>query len=93
MVADALSRKSMGTLAYIVVERQPAVSEWQKLMELGVELQFDDSGALLGHVEARPILLDRIREAQKEDSEMQDLIEKVKTFEVPGFSLDDSGVL
>ena len=63
VVADALSRKSMGSLAHIAVERRPAVSEWQKLMELGVELQFDDSGALLGHVEARPILLDRIREA------------------------------
>ena len=62
-------------------------------MELGVELQFDDSGALLGHVEARHVLLDRIREAQKEDSEMPNLIEKVKTSEIPGFSLDDSGII
>ena len=38
-------------------------------------------------------MLDRIQEAQKEDSEMQDLIEKVKRSEVLWFSLDDSGVL
>ena len=62
-------------------------------MELRVELQFDDSKALLGHIKARYVLLDRIREAQKEDSEMQDLIQKVKTSEVPGFNLDDYGVL
>ena len=60
MVVDALSRKSMGSLAHIAVERRSAMAEWQKLMELGVELQFDDSMSLFGHVEARPVLLDQI---------------------------------
>ena len=62
-------------------------------MESRVELRFDDSGVLFGHIEVRPVLVDRIREAQKENSEFQNLIEKVKSSDVPGFSVDDSGVL
>ena len=41
----------------------------------------------------RPIFLDQIRDAQKEDIEIQGLIEKFKASEVLGFSIDDSGVL
>ena len=48
--------------------------EWQRLMQNVVELQFNDYEAFLGHIEGRPILLDRIQKAQKEDSEMQNLI-------------------
>ena len=36
------------------------------------------SRQLLGHVEVRLVLLDRNLEAQKEDSDMEDLIGKVK---------------
>ena len=32
VVADALSRKLVGSLAHISVERRPAVSEWQRLI-------------------------------------------------------------
>ena len=62
-------------------------------MRNGVVLQFNDSGLLLGHIEVRPLLLDQIQKSQKEDTEIRDLIEKVKSSKVLYFSIDDSGVL
>ena len=62
------------------------MSEWHILMRNGISFQLDDFRSLLDHVEARPILLDQIREIQA-------LIEKVKASDLPGFSIDDSGLL
>ena len=61
MVADALSRKPTATLASIKTVQLPLVKE---LKELNAELTVSNSGALLAHFKARPLLLEEIWEAQ-----------------------------
>ena len=61
VVADALSRKSTGSLAYMRVIQLPLMVE---LRELGVELGMYASGALFSSFQLLPILIDRILEAQ-----------------------------
>ena len=83
----------MGSLVHIAVERRIVMLEWQGLIESEVELQLSDFGVLLGHIEAMPVLLDMIREAQRENLEIQSLIDKVRSDSVPRFGVDDSEVL
>ena len=58
VVADALSRKSTGSLAYM---RTIQLSLMVELRELGVELGMHVSGALFASFQLRPILVDQIR--------------------------------
>ena len=60
VVADALSRKSTGSLAYMQTIQLPLMVE---LRELGVELRMHASGALFASFQLRRILVDRILEA------------------------------
>ena len=64
VVADALSRKSTTTLSHLEVVRVPLLIE---LRATGVQLGWDEVGALLASFHVRPTLLDRLREAQLED--------------------------
>ena len=67
VVADALSRKVSGSLAYIQTIRLPLMVE---LRDLGVDLSMDYSGTLLASFQVRPLLVDRIREAQFVDPQL-----------------------
>ena len=69
------------------------MSKWQRFMEEGVELQFDDSEVLFGHIKERHMLLNWICESLKNDSEIHNLIGKVRSFGIPGFSVNDYGIL
>ena len=64
MVADALSRKSSGSISYIQTMRIPLLLE---LRALNVELTQGDKGALLATLKFLPVLIDRVREAQGQD--------------------------
>lgn len=70
MVVDALSQNSMGSLAHIIMDQQPNVAVWQRLFESDLNLRFDGREVLIGHIEARLMLLDHICEAQVRDYEM-----------------------
>ena len=83
----------MGSLAHISIERWSVASMWQRFMEKTIELQFDDSRVLFVHIEAGPMLLEQICEFQKDDSKIQSLIEKAKSSGIPGFSIDNFGIL
>ena len=63
IVADALSRKSMGSLAHIVPVRRPLVEEIHKLEAEGIHFELGDSGPLLAHVRARSSLIEQIKAA------------------------------
>ncbi|EOY31663.1 CCHC-type integrase [Theobroma cacao] len=67
VVADALSRKSMGSLAHISIGRRSLVREIHSLGDIGVRLEVAETNALLAHFRVRPILMDRIKEAQSKD--------------------------
>ena len=57
VVADAFSRKSTGSLAYIQTIQLPFMVE---LREFGVELRMHASGALFASFQLQPILVYRI---------------------------------
>ena len=55
VVANALSRKFSGSLAYIQTIRLPLMIE---LRNLGVHMSMEYSGILLANFQVRPILVD-----------------------------------
>ena len=75
MVADALSRKSSGNLSYIHSVRIPLLLE---LRALNVELAQGEKGALLATLKVRPVLIDRVREAQGQDEQIVKIREQVQ---------------
>ena len=90
VVADALSRKSTGSLAYIQTIQLPLMVE---LRELGVGLRMHGSGALFASFQLRPILVDRILEAQLEDPYLMSMRKKVEEGEQSDFAIRDDGAL
>ena len=75
VVADALSRKSTGSLAYMRTIQLPLMVE---LRELGVELGMHVSRALFASFQLRPILVDQILETQLEDPYLMSMRRKVE---------------
>ena len=90
VMADALSRKSTSSLAYMQTIQLPLMVE---LRELGVELGMHASGALFASFQLRPILVDQIVEAQLEDSYLVGMRKKVEEGEQSDFSIRDDGAL
>ena len=90
VVADALSRKSIGSLAYMQTIQLPLMVE---LRELGVELRMHASGALFSSFQLRPILVDCILEAQLEDSYLMSMRKKVEEGEQSDFSIRDGALV
>ena len=90
VVADALSRKSTGSLTYMQTIQLPLMVE---LQELGVELRMHVSGALFASFQLRPILVDRILEAQLEDLYLMRMRKKVEEREQSEFAIRDDGAL
>ena len=90
VVADALSRKVSGSLTYIQTIRLPLIVE---LRDLGVELSMDYSGTLLASFQVRPLLVDRIREAQFVDPQLMKIRGEVDCGQRMDFSIRRDGVL
>ena len=67
VVANALSRKSSSSLAYIRAIQTPLQNELRCLL---VELMIDENNLLVVHLKVKPIHLDKIREAQNNDPMM-----------------------
>ena len=47
VVADALSRKSLGSLAHISIERRPLIQELHELVDQGLMIKISILGELL----------------------------------------------
>ena len=73
-VADALSRKSHGRLNALYESRIPLLTD---LKSTRVALKEDRRGALIASFQVRPVLLDRVLEAQANDTESQELIQAI----------------
>ena len=58
MVADALSRKSTGSVSHL---KAVYLSRLMELSSLGVRLELTDIGALIATFHVRSVLIDRIR--------------------------------
>ena len=90
VVADALSKKSTGSLAYMQTIQLPLMVE---LREVGVEVGMHVSGALFASFQLRPILVDQILEAQLEDPYLMSMRRKVEEGEQSDFAIRNDGAL
>ena len=90
VVADALSRKPTMSLSYLRAVRVPLLSE---LRAVGVDLSIGVNGALIASFHVRPILVDKVRDAQLQDQHLNLLREKVQEGVQPDFTIRRDGTL
>ena len=93
MVADALSRKSSGSLAHISVEKRSLIQEFHQLVDQGLMMKISRSGGLLAQFQIRSVLRDRIKTAQSRDPILVELQKNVRSGKSTDFTLDAEGVL
>ena len=86
-MADALSRKPEGSYAYLQIVYLPLLIE---LRSLGVQLQVVE---LLASFYVRPLLVDQIKEGQRQVSEMIKLRAEIEGGRKPEFQIRDDGVI
>ena len=67
IVADALSRKSAGSLAHISTERRPIIKELHEFIDQGLQLKVTKKGTL-AQFRVRSVYLDRVKTTQKKRS-------------------------
>ena len=67
VVADALSRRSMGSLSYLGVEKRELVQELHQLASLGVRLlEAEDSGVTIQDTAVSSLVVE-VKSRQQED--------------------------
>ncbi|KAH7866352.1 hypothetical protein Vadar_019277 [Vaccinium darrowii] len=64
-----------------------------ELKQMGVELSFGSSGALLARFSVRPLFLDQIRDGQRQDPHLEEIRQRVLKGELPEFSVRDDGMI
>ena len=91
MVADALSQKSFAILAYICTAYVPLLVEMKALR---INLDYDDSGALLANFVVKPSLVEQIRRKQMQDKKLAKEVQKIMNGEInENFSISQDRVL
>ncbi|RVX02879.1 Retrovirus-related Pol polyprotein from transposon 17.6 [Vitis vinifera] len=90
VVADALSRKSVGSLAAIRGCQRQLLEE---LRSLQVHFRVMGLGALVANFRVQPDLVGRIKNLQKNDSQLVQVMEEVKRGSKPDFVLSDNEIL
>ena len=90
VVANALSRKSVGSLAVIRGCQRQCL---EYLTSLQVHMRVLDSRALVANFRVQPDLVGRIKALQKNDLNLVQVIEEVKNGSKPDFVLSDDGIL
>ena len=63
MVADALSRKSSGSLAHINIKKRYLIQELHELVDQDLMMKISRSGELLAQFRVRSVLKDMIKVA------------------------------
>ena len=74
VVADALSRKSMGSLAHISVERRPLIASMQDVFRPSVTTELVGPNALLVHFQVQPFVRDEIAAGQQQDPDFSKIL-------------------
>ena len=93
MVAYAFSRKSLGSLARISVEKRPLIQELHELVDQGLMMKISRSGGLLAQFKVISVQRNRIKATQSQDPVLVELKENVQSGKFTDFTLDDEGVL
>ena len=77
VVADALSRKSAGSLAHISTERRPIIKELHDLIDQGLQWKVTKM-CLIAQFRVRSVYLERVKTAQKRDPQLQKIMYDVQ---------------
>ncbi|WMV30371.1 hypothetical protein MTR67_023756 [Solanum verrucosum] len=78
VVADALSRRSMGSLSYLGVEKRELARELHQLASLGVRmLEAEDSGVIIQDTAVSSLVLEA-KSRQQEDTSLEKLKSKAQ---------------
>jgi len=93
VVADALSRKSSGSLAHIQEVRRPLIKELHELVDEGVRFDLSEVGVMIAHFQVKSFLFDKIKIAQKRDDSLLRIRNEVEQGKVAGFVIGDDDVL
>ncbi|XP_050222500.1 uncharacterized protein LOC126672588 [Mercurialis annua] len=87
VVADALSRKSEGSLAHITIEwRRPLIREINMMFSQDIKFEISHLRSLIAQLSVRPTLIDRIKELQGEDLELRHMMDYVQKGKCQDFS-------
>ena len=92
VVADALSRKSAGSLAHISTERRPIIKELHELIDQGLQLKVTKK-CILAQFRVRSVYLDRVKAAQRRDPQLQKIRVEVQQGQSQDFVVDSEGTL
>ena len=93
VVADALSRRSMGSLSYLGVEKRKLVQELHQLASLGVRLlEADDSRVTIQDTAVSSLVVE-VKSRQQEDPSLEQLSIKAQDQQSLAFDIAEDGVL
>nr|XP_018630035.1 uncharacterized protein LOC104107271 [Nicotiana tomentosiformis] len=93
VVADALSRRSMGSLTRLCVVERPIVKEAQQIAIQGVRLDEKYDGRLIASTGAKSTLVEQVKAKQFNDPSLLKHKENVLSGKIKNFSLDENGVM
>ena len=87
-VADALSRKNYGEVAALPTDQKELIKEFERM---SLEFTMQGDGAEINNIVIEPTLLQRIREAQRSDVELQEIARRIPEGKYKEFHIDDNG--
>ncbi|XP_038976892.1 uncharacterized protein LOC120107612 [Phoenix dactylifera] len=90
VVADALSRKSTGSIAALLTSQRKILED---LRRAEIEVCWHDSDAQLANLRVQPTLIERIRIAQADDPQLQKLKSDIESSSQSEFRLHEDGSL
>jgi len=93
VVADSLSRRSMGSLTRLCVVERPIVKEAQQIASQGVCLDEEYDGRLIESMGAKSTLVEQVKAKQFDDPSLLKLKEGVLSGKIKNFALDENGVM
>nr|XP_009769937.1 PREDICTED: uncharacterized protein LOC104220696 [Nicotiana sylvestris] len=93
MVADALSRKSMGVLAHLAVQRRSLGREIQKLANDGIRFDETEEEGITVYALAQSSLVAHVKAEQDEDPYLVKLKEGARNKKITTFTLVGDRVL
>ena len=86
-VADALSQKSIGNLAYLLTGQKELLCDLEKSE---IEIVLREQGGTIAAISAQPSLIEEIKEKQQLDDFLKRIIEERETKPRPGFKFENN---
>ncbi|GMP22048.1 hypothetical protein CsSME_00000233 [Camellia sinensis var. sinensis] len=85
-VADALSRKSTGSVACLLTEQREILQDFEKSE---IEVVVCEQGGLIAAITAEPAIVDEIKQKQKEDEFLRKVIDEFEVSPKAEFSIEN----